>query len=197
MKKMTKKDANEIYRIAKATLDDVQQIEYRVGDTSTTVSVYTRLALADIKTVMTEVVVASFVDGEYNEIFKDAQLAKCVVEYMTNLPLPTFKGEDGKMSVDLNLCHEIVFGKNGLVNSCDSLKETLDEINHYILTKVVDIRKANIASERAFQKLLDLYHILQAEVEDIKSNPVRLLELADSLPQDQLGGILSKLSERK
>lgn len=193
MKKMTKKDANEIYRIAKASLDNVEHIEYKVGDVSTTVKVYTRLALADIKSVVTEVVIAAFVDEDYNELFKDAQLAKCVVDYMTNLPLPTFKDDNGKTSVDLNVCHEIVFGKNGLANSCPDLKDTIDEINHYILTKIIEIKKSSSASEQVFQKILDLYLIFQAEIGDIRSNPTRLLELVENLPSDQINSILDKL----
>lgn len=196
MKKMTKKDANEIYRIAKASLDNVAQIEYKVGDISTTVDVYTRLALADIKTVMTEVVVASFAGGEYNEIFKDAQFSKCVIEYMTNLPLPTFKNEKNETSIDLNLCHEIVFGKNGLANSCPDLKETLDEMNHYILTQIIDIRKSSSPSEQVFQKLLDLYIAFKSEIEDVKNNPTRVFSLIENLPIEQFGDMLTDYMDK-
>lgn len=196
MKKMTKKDAGEIYKIAKASLNRIEKIDYKIDDKVITVEVYPRLNVSDLRSIIYGILVAGFATGDYEELFKDAYLARYVIEYMTDIPLPTYKNEDGTSDVDLNICYEIVFGQNGLVTYSPGLKSEIDEINRYVSMHVMTITRSLSSTEALAQKILDLYEIIKLEIEDVKENPIRILDLFENLPNEDLTSITKALDKK-
>ena len=178
MEKTKNKKVEELFKSIQESWDDTHTFFYRIGGDRTNVvpiEIYNNIAIADIKALVDYIAPISY-DSGYDMVIEQSLIAKFFLDSFTDLPVPTTK-IDNKESTDYNLCYEIVFGNNGIVAFDRMSKENIELIISFIHAR----RESLIASERAAQKLLDLYEILKQEVSDINNNPARQAELVEYL----------------
>ena len=178
MEKTKNKKVEELFKSIQESWDDTHTFFYRIGGDRTNVvpiEIYNNIAIADIKALVDYIAPISY-DSGYDMVLEQSLIAKFFLDNFTDLPVPMTKIDD-KEFTDYNLCYEIVFGNNGIVAFDRMSKENIELIISFIHAR----RESLIASERAAQKLLDLYEILKQEVSDINNNPARQAELVEYL----------------
>lgn len=197
MKKMSKSNANKIYGLVKDTTAKGVEIKLPISDNKGNpikVKVYPFVSAAVKSVIADEVAKAAMIDDEYNRIYRDVQLAKCIIEHMTDIPLPMKIDEKTEEEyVDLNMCYDIV---EQLLMDDDA--GDLWAVRNYLISVVMDqidtLNRVSIiataincaAPGELAQKVLDLYELLKAELADLESNPARIAELIDNIPEDKL-----------
>lgn len=207
-KKLTKANAAKIHNFAKASLDKGISTEIALGeDTSVEVTLFPSISIAEKAVIVDEVVNAAFIDNKYDKVFRDAQFAKCVLSYMTNIPLPVVKNENGEELTDLTLCQEIVYSvlfdssyyKDinaylSFVGTCEHISGTIDDaINSIRRTTEISAAIDLAASGKLAQKVLDLYDLLKREISDLTDNPSAIMNLINNIPEDNLDDFLKNI----
>lgn len=196
MKKISKTNANKIYGLVKDITSKGVEVELDVLDNKDRpikVTVYPFVSAATKSVIVDDVVEAAMIDGEYNRIYRDVQMARCVIEHMTDIPLPTkIDSESKEEYIDLNVCYDLVH--RILVDSSIDLWTTYSDIIELVMDKINSINRTseiaaaiNVAAPgQLAQKVLDLYELLKAELRDLEDNPARISELIESIPDDKL-----------
>lgn len=178
MEKTKNKKVEELFKSIKESWDDTHTFFYRIdGDRVNTIpiEIYNNISIADIKALVDYVAPISY-DSGYDMAIEQSLIAKFFLDNFTDLPVPMTEVDD-KEFPDYNLCHEIVFGNNGIVMFDRMSKENIELIISFIHAKGESL----IASEKVAQKVLDLYEILKHEISDLNNNPARKIELVEYL----------------
>lgn len=178
MEKTKNKKVEELFKSIKESWDDTHTFFYRIdGDRTNTIpiEIYNNISIADIKALVDYVAPISY-DSGYDMAIEQSLIAKFFLDNFTDLPVPMTEVDD-KEFPDYNLCHEIVFGNNGIVMFDRMSKENIELIISFIHAKGESL----IASEKVAQKVLDLYEILKHEISDLNNNPARKIELVEYL----------------
>ena len=178
MEKTKNKKVEELFKSIQESWDDTHTFFYRIGGDRTNtipIEIYNNIAIADIKALVDDIAPISY-DSGYDMVIEQSLIARFFLDNFTDLPVPMTK-IDNKESTDYNLCYEIVFGSNGIMAFDRMSKENIELIISFIHARGESL----IASERAAQKLLDLYEILKQEISDINNNPIRQVELVEYL----------------
>ena len=181
MKKMTKTNAAKIFKgVSKwdATID----IDFNIGDVSVPVKVYRKISLSDTMKILDQVLIAAFINGEYNRLFHYGTLARCIVEYLTDIPVPMAdKDEDGNEIADLNICYEIVFGEDGLAHANDEFEKVVCTLCE-VIDDVVEKKNANLSSTNLLsQKILDMADYTKRVINEMIEDPDSITDLISSL----------------
>lgn len=185
MEKLQNEKTQELFQSVVGLWDKTHTFSYRMdGDRNNLypIEIYNDIALADIQNIVREVALCAYLeDGVYEPVFVDGILAKYFLEYLTDCPIPTHLADNNDTVADLNLCYELVFGRNGIVANDRQSGLIIDKIRGY-LTDMINVKKAdNTVSALLSKKGLELYYLTRAQLEDVAENPAAVLSVLEDL----------------
>ncbi|MEY8365734.1 hypothetical protein AALA22_08840 [Anaerovoracaceae bacterium 41-7] len=190
-KKVSNTNSNKLYGAAKKMLKyEIKDVYLPVTENEKVkVALYPNISLADKAAIIEEVITAAFVDGVYNPLYMEAYLSKCVLMYMTNIPVPMVYNDDEEPTdvADLNICHQLVhgmiLGKNDEFDAAfnDILFNIGERVDSICTVYEIAAGHESTAINKLAQKLLDLYELIKAEIDDIANNPAAFLDLLESI----------------
>lgn len=189
-KKVSNTNSNRLYGAAKKMMKNEIKVDIPVTENEKVkVTLYPNISLADKAAIIEEVVAAAFIDNEYNPLYRDAYLSKCILTYMTNIPVPMVHDENDETTdvTDLNICYQLVF--NMILGKDECFDEAFNDLLFSLDDRIDSIRTISeitaghnaTATNKLSQKLLDLYEIIKAELDDIENNPSAFLDLLESI----------------
>lgn len=185
MEKLQNEKTQELFQSVAGLWDKTHTFSYRMdGDRNNLypIEIYNDIALADIQNIVREVALCAYLaDGVYEPVFVDGMLAKYFLDYLTNCPVPMHSTDDAENIADLNLCYELVFGRNGIAANDRQSGLIIDKIRSY-LTDMINVAKAdNTISALLSKKGLELYYLTRAQLEDLAENPTAVLSVLEDL----------------
>ena len=181
MKKMNTKEANKIFNEINDKWDDVLSLTY--GKSKIPVKVYCNIPITVITTIANLVTELSCNNNSFNYINCRMVLARCIVDLLTDIPVPTVKNEEtGEDSGDFNTCYEIVYGvQYGLVNDALFKTHVVDVLEDYVFgtidNSIAENNSQNVLAQRVFETGSALFSTLN----DLVENPVALTDFLESL----------------
>lgn len=189
-------DSRKIFDSIEQSWDATHVFYYRLnGDKNNTVpiNIVNTVALADIRNIVQEVVIAGHLNDNYDPVFMDGVFARCFLEYLTDCSVIIGVDENGKdQYVDLNICYELIFGQNGVVKNDKIAANIVSKIRYYIdICNSIAIKEEEPVQQLG-QKILDLYYILRAEAASIEDNAAEQTQILEAI-----NNILNFKSENK
>lgn len=181
MKKMNDKNANKIFNEIDNKWEDVINLKY--GEAELPVKAYCNIPITAIESVANLVAELSCEDNTFDYIKYKMVLARCIVEFFTDIPVPTVKKEEDEKEIsDFTKCYEIVYGSQyGLIN--DTLFKTwvVDVLEDYALAIVEKQTTKNNPQGVLAQKTLEVGAAILAVIKDLIENPTALVEFLEAL----------------
>lgn len=110
-------------------------------------------------------------------------LARCIVDLLTDIPVPTIKNEEtGEEIGDFNTCYEIVYGvQYGLVNDALFKMHVVDVLEDYVFGTIDNSIAENNPQNVLAQRIFEIGSALFATLNDLAENPAALTELLEAL----------------
>lgn len=185
MEKLQNEKTQELFQSVERLWNKTHTFSYRIdGDRNNIypIEIYNDIALADIQNIVKEISICAYLeDGVYEPVFLDGMLAKYFLEYFTDCPLPLQTSDTGESVADLNMCYELVFGRNGITHNDRLSASIVDKIRGY-LTDMIDFKKmSNTPGALLSQKGLELYYLTRAQLEDLAENPATILSVLEGV----------------
>lgn len=169
MKKMTNKNANKLFQEVSKKYTTPEIVQYTPFMETFDVEVYTTIDVRDKMTLVDAAYIALTTDADNADLHCDCILASMIIEYLTNIPVPMVKNENGEEEKDLAACYEIVFGRGGLYYSCQNLEYLVRSIRSVVDERIYDEQVRPI--DKLANKILDLLTYGNAILKDINENP--------------------------
>jgi len=179
MEKMNIEIANKLFEAVVDTINQPESIIYK----GLNVKVHTNVPFTELIKFVERVVYAGYSGGEKNDMLCELEIARCIIDDLSDIPMPMITGDDGNKIENLNLCYEIVFGQGGLIELSDGLSHLVGVVYEYVTSEIKERKFRGSAQNRVMEKLLDLYELSKMEINDMLTNPVRLdnlLEMVNS-----------------
>ena len=169
MEKLNVEIANKLFEGVAKKYDIPEKIKYKVGEENFVIDIYTVINPIDKISLIEAGYIAATMDNEGNEFHRDCIIASTIIEYFTNIPVPKVN-EDTNSANDLITCYEIVFGKDGLMDSSDNLCNLVRDVQAAIDNKLAE-KKVNYIDKLA-EKILEVWDLSKLAITDIIENPV-------------------------
>lgn len=181
MKKMGKTAAAKFEKAFNKQFEEVEKVNFKLGDDVFEVDVYTNIAAADLNKLIEVAIIAGYIDGKLDGFYRDCTIAKFIIEYFTSIPVPMVKTQNDDIE-DIYTCYDIVFGDGGLINKSEKLKKAIESVITYSDNAIQNMAANDTHVNKFCAKFLELYELLQMEVKDIANNPAtvdNMLKLID------------------
>lgn len=193
MKKMSTKSANKIFDDINNRWDEFLTVEY--GEDKTPIKFFYNISMTDLENIIALVSgVCDPKETRCSTVRIEAVLARCIIEYFTDLPVPTMEitNSDGETETidDYNVCFELVFGESGLCNLSDQISETVYNLEAEICNAISIAEEYNSPVNRLAARILELGKEFAMAIDNELSNPDSALnqQLA-SLAEDFKGSV--------
>ncbi|MGF6375118.1 hypothetical protein M2140_000152 [Clostridiales Family XIII bacterium PM5-7] len=175
MEKMDKNIAEKLYKATKDKWEETTTHTFKIGEEDeVTTTVMTCIPAGDIQNIVDLVTIASFMRGERDLVAEKTYLARCIIEYLTDIPTPQIESEneDGEVELidDLNVCFELVFGAGGLWRN-QGFAQLYNDLAGIISSQCAQISDTKTPVNFLAEKILDLYQISKHEISKILDDP--------------------------
>ena len=179
MEKMNDKIANKIFNEIDNRWEETLKLTY--GEDKIPVEAYCHIPVTAIEIVANLVAELSCENNNFDYIKCKMALARCIVEFFTNIPVPTLKQDDGEIS-DFTKCYEIVYGTQyGLVNNTAFKMFVVDVLEDCVFTIIENQISKNDPQSVLAQRALELGAVISATLKDFIENPATLTEFLEAL----------------
>jgi hypothetical protein len=178
MKKMKMELAQDIFNRVAETNNEYTTVKFTIGLDEFTCEMPTYLSIADAVNISKEIIFATYIDGTCNDTYYELYFAKNVIEYLTNIPVPTIKDDEDKEVIDLQGCHRLFMF---LQQSID-LPQSVDTLNT-IARRIIAMQElaALSPSEQLCQKIVKVWDSTETYLDDLVNNPATMEELTAML----------------
>lgn len=189
MNKMNSESANKIFKGINDKWDDFISITYGVGNPA--IKFYYNVSAVD-KAKITDIVSGVCMpEDSYEPLKVKSILARCIIEYLTDLPIPTttIETEDGSEEIeDYMVCYHIVYGVGGLIYESETVAELVDELEGYVEDVIYEHLEKNDPVRRLAARIMELGQEFSAAMEDMVSDPDSPLNEAIASAVEDLKG---------
>lgn len=167
MEKLNQEIANQIFEDAALMSGEFNTVKY--GPSETEVQIYKNVSISDMERIVELVLGVAFEDDKYSFVKRESVIAMCIIKYLTNIPMPTFKLEDGEEKDDYLTAYQIVFGDNGLYDRRKPSYWIINKIENYVDRALELKREEHSPLGRICNKTMMLAAELNAAVENALS----------------------------
>lgn len=175
MEKMKNESAKEIFDIINDAWGDIRELTYGNEDNQKTVKFYYNISMVDIVNIVNIVVGACDPIEQFEPIKMRAILARCVIEYLTDLPLPIMEldEEDGKKEQveDYPTCYEFIYGYNGIYRHYFEVEFVVNMLEKLIMQKINDRTKYSDPINIFAKRIMEIGGEWRAAIDDAINDP--------------------------
>lgn len=172
MEKMKNESAKEIFDTINDAWNDYVELNYGDGQK---IKFYYNISMVDIINIVNIVVGACEPIEQLEMVKMRAILARCIIEYLTDLPLPIMEldkenGEKEEVE-DYPACYEFIYGYKGMKRQHCQVQCVVDMLEHYVMYKINEQTKYSDPVNMFVKRITEVGNEWRAAIDDALNDP--------------------------